>query len=238
MKLSYLWGQAHKWIGIVIGIQVVLWIAGGVVMTWFPIEEVRSEHNIREIEPVVISPGEIGVPLETAIAGRDVVSAQITRVLGRLVYVVRTETDDAELIDAANGEALSPIPAGMALAIAVADFAGEGTPGAAELLEATNTEYRGAVPVWRIDMNDVDNSHLYVSPDTGRVVARRSDVWRLFDFFWMLHIMDYEDRTDFNHPLVIWASIIGLILSISGIVLVFYRFTKRDVAWFRSSGGD
>ena len=55
MSLHRLLTYAHKWITLIIGIQVVLWIAGGVVMSWFDIDKVRGAHNVREREPVLLA---------------------------------------------------------------------------------------------------------------------------------------------------------------------------------------
>jgi len=40
--------QLHRWIGLIVGIQVLFWVAGGVVMTAIPIERVRNEHHVAE----------------------------------------------------------------------------------------------------------------------------------------------------------------------------------------------
>ena len=37
--------QLHKWLALVVGVQVLFWVAGGVVMTAIPIEKVRGEHH-------------------------------------------------------------------------------------------------------------------------------------------------------------------------------------------------
>jgi hypothetical protein len=66
-----------------------------------------------------------------------------------------------------------------------------------------------------------------VSAQNGQVVARRTDIWRLYDFFWMLHIMDYRGRVDFNHPLLIGASALALVLAATGCWLLFYRIRVR-----------
>ena len=89
----------------------------------------------------------------------------------------------------------------------------------------------------RAEFDDERDTRLFVSPHTGRLVARRNDVWRLYDFFWMLHIMDYRERTDFNHPLLITASVIALIVSMSGFLLLFYRVRRADLRVFRRGNG-
>ena len=59
----------------------------------------------------------------------------------------------------------------------------------------------------------------------GELLARRTDRWRIFDFLWMLHIMDFDTRDDFNHPLLQLAAVLGLIIALSGVV--FWAMTTR-----------
>lgn len=56
----------------------------------------------------------------------------------------------------------------------------------------------------------------------------RTDMWRLFGFFWMLHIMDYKERENFNHPLLISAAGLALITVLAGLVLLIVR-VRRSV---------
>src|SRR3546814_20627504 len=70
------------------------------------------------------------------------------------------------------------------------------------ILAKANLEARdhdGAM--WRVDFADAENSSAYVSLDTARFLVRRGDTWRTWDFFWMLHNMDYVNRKSFNQPL-------------------------------------
>jgi hypothetical protein len=41
----------------------------------------------------------------------------------------------------------------------------------------------------------------------------------VFDFLWMLHIMDFQTRDDFHHPLLQIAAALGLIVALGGVVL-------------------
>ena len=51
------------------------------------------------------------------------------------------------------------------------------------------------------------------------VTARRNDRWRWFDRFWMLHVMDYEGRDNFNSLLLQVVSGLGLVTVLSGFAL-------------------
>jgi hypothetical protein len=39
---------------------------------------------------------------------------------------------------------------------------------------------------------------VFVAVDTGKITAVRTGTWRLYDFFWSLHIMDWKNHEDFN----------------------------------------
>jgi len=51
------------------------------------------------------------------------------------------------------------------------------------------------------------------------VDGRRNDRWRLFDLFWMLHVMDYQGRDNFNTLLLQVVSGLGLVTILSGFTL-------------------
>jgi hypothetical protein len=120
---------------------------------------------------------------------------------------------------------VSPLNEAAATRIAEADFAGSGKIVSVTLLESNPPiEFRGDLPVWQFSFDDPDSTNLYVSPLSGKVVARRSSTWRVYDFLWSLHIMDYRDREDFNNWLVVMSAAVALILTISGMVILVYRF--------------
>jgi uncharacterized iron-regulated membrane protein len=148
--------------------------------------------------------------------------------LDRPVYVIHGPDQDA-LVDAASGALLSPLSRSRALRVALADRAGQPKARAAELLErAPPTEYRkGELPAWRVSLDDGDHTNIYVSASTGAITARRNDAWRRFDFFWMLHTMDYRGRDDFNHALLIVASSAALLSVLSGWLLWALRARRR-----------
>lgn len=224
MRLPNFLTSIHKWIGLVIGVQVVLWVLGGLVMSAFPIELVRGETQAAPAAPVAIGAAEFRADLREVLADRGPVTGLRTvRVAGRLYFEAQRGASPALLIDAGDGSLLDGIGEADARAVAEADFTGAGRIVSARLLEDRISEYRGALPVWQVRFDDARDTTLYVSERNGQVLARRTDIWRLYDFFWMLHIMDYRERVDFNHPLLVTASAVALALAATGIWLLFYR---------------
>ena len=221
------WFQLHKWTALIVGLQVLAWIVSGLYMTFVPIETVRGEHNIRKAEPRDLRAAPVrGVPAAAVQSlGGPVTRLELVEVDGRLSWRADVAGKPAALIDDASGQVISPLDAEVARRIAEADFGGDGRIVSATLIEAdAPIEFRGDLPVWQVVFDDGDSSHLYVSPLTGKVVARRSSTWRVYDFLWSLHIMDYRDRDDVNNWLVVIATAVALAMTVSGMVILAYRF--------------
>lgn len=226
------WFWTHKWIGLIVGLQILAWVVSGLFMTWFPIAQVRSEHLIREAAPRTVQKS---VDLTTATDTLAKMSITISRlelvdIAGRWMWRIDSNGKPHALMDVATGEVISPLNEAAAREIATADYAGEGKIVSATLIEKdAPIEYRSTLPVWQFVFDDADETHLYVAPLTGKVVARRSGLWRTYDFLWSLHIMDYTGRDNFNNWPVIIMSLLGLILTVSGFGILVYRFWPKRV---------
>ncbi len=83
------------------------------------------------------------------------------------------------------------------------------------------------LPLWRVDFDDRFSTSFYIDPYSGRLVTRRHQYWRIFDFLWMLHIMDYDQRSDVHNLLLKTAEVTGLTFAITGLWLLFYSFSGR-----------
>ncbi|WP_286829202.1 MULTISPECIES: hypothetical protein [Kordiimonas] len=225
--------KTHKWIGLVLGLQVLAWTVGGVVMSWIPIDTVRGTHNVEEHAPVALPNVEGLLPLGSLASQEkgQIQQATYKTLLGRPVVRLVHMGGEVTLVDAGSGELLSPIDEQVARQIADADFKPDVPIASSTLLDAHTIDYRGPLPVWQVMFADEDTTSIYVSPAEGLVLARRSATWRLYDFFWMLHIMDYDERENFNNPLIMTFAFSASLFTLSGLGLVFFRFYRRDFNW-------
>ena len=227
MNLPFWVRRTHKWIGLVIGVQALLWMLSGVYMTAISLEVIHGDP----LAPVADAPLErqgerldIG---QLAQVRPGFESFKLKRFLGKEVYELRGG-GKASLVDARTGELLSPLSREQIVARAKDIYQGE-----AEIREVTwitqapQEVAKRPVPMWAVRFDDRANSTLYFSPDTGDLLARRHDLWRWFDFLWMFHIMDYDKRTDVNNSLLRVAAGTGLVFALSGAWLVFYSFRRR-----------
>lgn len=224
-------GKVHKWLALLMAIQILFWFVSGLFFAVAPIERVRSEHMKTAGPPAPVT-------VEVAAAGLQRVSdagpaerIEVRTLLSRPVALVMPHEGRTRLYDLTSGRQVSPIPAALAVRIAEADHAGEQRASQVRLVTEASPEYRGALPAWRIDFDDGANRALYVAQDSGVVAARRSTLWRVFDFLWGLHIMDFKNHEDFNTPLLIGATALALVMIVAGIILFPSRLGYN--AWKR-----
>ncbi len=65
------------------------------------------------------------------------------------------------------------------------------------------------------------------------MVTRRSAVWRFYDFFWRLHILDFKNGDNFNHPLLVGLTVLTLSIVVTGFILLWIRLS-RDLKMARA----
>lgn len=210
----------------------MIWIASGLVMSLLASDRVRSEH-LRNgaplpalLPPVDLIPAPAMITRFT-VRGVQVAAISLHTIAGRMVYDV-TATDGARLlVDPRTGESLSPIDRKTAEQISAFDRGGSHAAASVELLHEADGDYRGATPVWRVRYDDAERAAVYVSPVTGEVIQRTNRLWRLHDFVWMLHIMDYGNRSNYNNPMLRGAAGLGVALALSGVFVLVGTMLRR-----------
>ena len=235
MKVLRLSTQLHKWIALVVGLQVLFWVGGGLVMTAIPIETVRSEHRVAEAPPAPLALAVL--PSLDEIARRSGVSPVQADLHGTPrgpAWTLKPVSGEPVIVSAVTGRPFGPLTPGEASAFAKAAYRGEADVTRVSLLPTAPQETGKTGPLWRVDFADREKTSFYLSPATGEVVTRRSGVWRLFDFFWRLHVMDWNDGEDFNHPLIIITTALTLSIVVTGFILLWVRLA-RDLKLMRET---
>jgi len=230
--MSGIWAKIHKWLALLMALQILFWFASGLFFAAVPIEWVRSEHMKAEAPPAPVALNMASTGLaRLAREGVTGERVELRMLLGRPVALVAAREGRPRLYDLTSGRVASPISALAAARIAEADHEGDARAVSVTQVTEASAEYRGALPVWRVDFDDGANRALYVAADSGAVTARRSTLWRVYDFLWGLHIMDWRAHEDFNSWLLIIATALGLVIIVSGIVLLPSRLGYT--AWRR-----
>ncbi|MBL0123612.1 MAG: 2Fe-2S iron-sulfur cluster binding domain-containing protein [Betaproteobacteria bacterium] len=218
--------KIHKWIGLLIGLQLVLWMCSGLVMSLLDAERVKGSEFRRRRWPR--SFGRKMPCLQIAcspLTAAPVFAISTGWLLDQPVYRLAGETG-VKMVDALNGNGVE-ISADLAQRLAVSSYTGPGRPGRAELVEPSLETRAHKGKVWRVDFADAEDTSVYLSQQ-GDVLEHRNQTWRLFDFFWMLHIMDYYERKDFNNVLVVSTAVGGLWLALTGTWLLITSFRLAE----------
>ena len=230
--------KLHKWVGLLIGAQVLLWLFSGLVISLLDPAKVSGKQWARgeAHEPQPLPPGAYLEPDELPpelLRGASGIVLEMNH--GDPVYRIKKAQVEM-LVHAAKG---TVITTGRAEAerIARLDYAGSGSIDSVSKGTAPDLETRDSSgDYWKVAFSDRINTTLYISAASGEILARRNSYWRVRDFFWMLHSMDYAGRENFNHALIISVALIAIWLGISGVTLLFGSFNRHDFYFFNIPG--
>ncbi len=235
MMVKSIWlRRIHKWVGLVIGLQFLVWAISGTAMALLNMEQVAG-GEMGKAGAMPLPAGRTAWPrIQLALAGSPVSKVSL-QALPQGQALSLTTAQGVRLFSAANGEPVSIDRRAAASIARAAHPSGAAVTTVRPLRELNLAVREHKLPIWQIDFRDEFNSSYYVSGTTGELLERRNDTWRWWDFFWMLHNMDYADRTSFNHPLIITVGFAMAWLAVTGFWLLFRTMWRHDFVLIRRS---
>ena len=227
VRLPLLARRLHKWIALLIALQVLIWTFTGLYMVIVDLDIIHGDHLVKAPPSRFVPLDRLADPLSVA---RQVRNADDVRLFWRgerLTYAVTANTGTITF-DAATGAPLPAPSEGEIRRAARQRFVGNDQIVSLALLPEVPFEVRGQQgPLWRVQFEGWNNPTFYLSAQTGELLSRRHELWRTFDLFFGLHVMDYWTREDVNNPLLRIASWIAVVMSLSGGWLLLYSFPRR-----------
>lgn len=227
--------KAHRYLGLVLGIQFLAWTVSGLYFSWTNIDEIHGDFQHKKPPRLAgnlafISPAMVFNKLGTK--ADSIQSLQVVSILGKPFYQIQYFSGSSikkVLANATTGEIRPPIMQDEAVQIAAESFNGEPKLKSVAYLTTANGhhEYREKpLPVWAVTFEHPSNTTAYVSAEGGKVESFRNNRWRVFDFLWMGHTMDYKSRDNINNWLLRIFSLFGLVTVLSGFIL--YGMSSRQ----------
>lgn len=212
----------HIWLGWLTGVPILLWVMSGLVMIAKPIEEVRGNHLKRELPQQALPPGN-PAPIAMEVGGPAVREVRTLMQNGRAVTLLAMMDGSTRRHDAITSEPLPRFTDVEARLLVAREIVGGDKVTAVRAFDAANPplDFRKPVDGWQVVL--ADGTHVYVGRDSGAIEAVRTRWWRIFDFFWGLHIMDLQTREDTHHPVLILFAALALVGSLLGTTLLFRR---------------
>lgn len=215
--------RTHRFLGVFLGIQFLLWTLGGLYFSWTDIDKIHGDHFIKEVVKPTFDKSELHLSIADNI---EIKSLELKSILGEPYLYV----NESQMYHAFTGEIRGEILKEEAIRIARNGLKDELTVERITYLTETGKhhEYRERpLPAWQLDFESPENISVYINAVDGSFQRIRHRQWRWFDFLWMLHTMDYQGRDNMNNLLLRGFSILGLITVMSGFTLFFMTVKRR-----------
>lgn len=233
--LQYYYRKTHRYFGLIIGIQFFFWTLGGIFFAWSDIDQIHGDFNKKQQSNFssdlnLISPQNMIDLLKAETALLEIQKLELINILGqpnyRLIYFDKTGDRKIALFNAVTGTATKPLSKDEAIQLAIDGFTPESTIKKVELITSEEIhkhhEYRsGPLPAYRIEFDHKSATRVYVSTELAQIITFRNSNWRVFDFLWMMHTMDYKGRDNFGNILLKAFSVLGFITVLSGFALYY-----------------
>ncbi|MBL4747078.1 MAG: hypothetical protein JKY08_12055 [Flavobacteriaceae bacterium] len=233
-NINYNTRKAHRYLGLFIGIQFLFWTIGGLYFSWNNMDDVHGESLLKhertyfkDINFATLQKGIDSIQLDTKIDSTH--SVRLINVLGKPIAQYRYFEQGQvklQLIDASSGALKAPLTGQECLELAESKLATKTPIIKVIFLDKHSTgnhhEYRGRpLPAYAFELDHFSNTTIYVATEQAQVMAVRNTNWRIFDFMWMLHTMDYNTRDHITNWVLRIFSVLGLVTLFSGFYLFF-----------------
>ncbi|PCK30806.1 hypothetical protein [Pseudoalteromonas piscicida] len=211
--------KLHKYLGYLLFLQIFAWLLGGLVMSAIPLEKIHGKHLVKRslVNPFTTSDYQADLNQIATNVGQ-ISQLQFSHVLD--MPIIKINQDEALIFNGITGAPLSALSRKHVIQQANKHLLIDAEVKQAELLETGPREAGYRENIWRIEYDDPLSTTLYLTANSAEVLTVRSTLWRIFDFFWMLHIMDYDEREDFNNPLLVSFAATSVLFCLSGLLLL------------------
>jgi hypothetical protein len=230
---------AHRYLGIAIGLVMLMWFASGIVMLYVPYPALTEHTRVSALEPIRWQAC-CGSPSHPFGADQPVERVRVESAAGVLIvrFTVPGELETFASIDS-SGRALT-LDAAQIRAIAAATarrlgVAGATQPATQETIVrdqwTVSGEYNRDRPLILFGFDDPQRTHLYISSRSGRVVlwtTARQRFWnRLGAVPHWIYPTVLRSKVKVWAQVVIWAAVLGVLLTTFGLYLGVVQFRLR-----------
>ncbi|MFT5276407.1 MAG: Na+-transporting NADH:ubiquinone oxidoreductase subunit F [Glaciecola sp.] len=243
MTLKINFKKIHKWVAVVVFIQLFIWLGSGFLLGKVDHSKaagrdtkIHSTDKLSAFNNELIDIQNIlkSYPLATHI--------ELVNLLDMPVYRIRMtsgqhayQASEYVLINAIDGRLINLASSDAAIAnfrliqdIAQASYKHPLKAQETQLMLAPIEDLpRERNPVWQINTLDSDNTSIYIRANTAQFITHVNDETRWRDLLLMLHFMDYFQEGSFNNMFIKVFGFSTLILSGSGLWWL-YRLVREN----------
>lgn len=230
MRLFKLNTSVHKWLSLVVGLQLLIWLGTGL---YFNLMD-HSKASGNELRVHYHHEGNITDFIFTPI--KDITSEAPQEV--KLIWILHQpyyhfvfdkgqhsyQERRSKLFDAVTAKPFN-LSEEQVLTLAKSSYSGEGKLTTPVLSQPPFSDHvRQQNPMWQVVVEDENNTTIYLDNITGQVLRHANDDFRLKDLMMKLHFMDYGNSGGFNHWLIIAFAFATLFLSVTGVTWLLQQY--------------
>jgi len=212
-----------------IGLQLVVWSVSGAYMVLMDIDYIHGDSLVAK-KTQSINIEQVNYSFKQLLEDHPKASRiELGLMLGQAVYRFNIAKKKM-LVSAANGQQLSPISKELAIKVAQQNYADkEAKITNVQLITENPPRELSArhLPAWRVDFDDFASPTFYIGANSAQLVTKRHSFWRIFDWMFAFHVMDYIDEAADNKLLLI-VSALAFIASFFGLVLTYFRLAPKQ----------
>jgi hypothetical protein len=224
---------AHRYLGIAVGLLMVMWCLSGVVMMYVSYPALRETSRLEHLAPLDWSDCcRISDTLNRAASFGNL---QVEMLAGRPVLFLGPPSDPGP-IDLRTGTVVDRVSAGQAMSVARAfSRPQEDTPRLLGLIArdqwTVSGDFDADRPLFHFALQDAERTELYISSTTGRAIQITTARERFWNWLgavphW-LYFTDLRRNASLWSRLVIYTSLLGCFLTAIGIYLGLRQFAAR-----------
>jgi len=223
----------HRYLGIAVGILMLLWFASGIVMMYVGFPRLAEQDRLSALAPI---PWQACCRLADGLIPDDqqFYRVQVETLVGVPVLRLRRPPRPDAVVDLKEGVGVRRFDVADARAIAldaIARTVGRSTVASAATIDEdqwTVGRYRRDRPLHRFTFDDPERSTIYVSSTSGQIVLRTVATQRFWNWLGAIPHWFYLTTLRSDGPLwnqiVIWVSILGTFLTVLGLYLGIAQF--------------
>lgn len=229
----------HKWLSLIVGIQLMLWLATGLYFNLMDFKKASGNAHRLYFE----HKGNLAdfnlTPLSTLQADKAI-EVKIVWLLSKPYYQLifkqgqhSYQKSESRLYDATSGKE-HIFEKQQIIDIAQGSYSGGGELTSVELAQPPFADYvQQQNPMWQVNVKDELNTTIYLDAVTGQIIRHANDDSRLKDLMFKLHFMDYQATGDFNNWLIIIFAIATLVFAITGVIWLvqLYQNGMLSITW-------
>lgn len=231
-QLKIHFARWHKWLALLIGIQLFIWLATGLYLNVTSGSPDAADNLIKQVQHEGYLPGFTLLPIKD-IDAPPANKIEIEWILGKPYYSFYYHShlhhyfeQDRQLYDAQTGQPYQ-VNAQVVATLAEQTYDGDNPKSIPQLIQPPiDDDPKQQNPLWQVNIVDDFNTSLYFDALAGHLITYTHDARRIEALMFKLHFMDYLGTSGFNHPWTIISAFIMVLLSITGAYLLIKPAVK------------